>query len=294
MKLQESKEQAHGKISIYGNFPLGYSNDYQLYFPQEIPREFKSNQYKLQAILGSLGIVFVFLSFKSLNFILLGGLCIYFKGLWRKRTDFHANRYGDAIAYLRRNNYREFVKAINDILTHPKASLDLHLAKGRAHMDLHNIQAAYQSYYHFFTNTHINNLSDSHYWPAKANAIYTALKLQEFAFASKIIDSLPKKDSPNIEFAFWTYYFKGLFLLASKEYEGAIRSFKKAIKGRDIGQEPYMDALFHMSIAYLSNNNMTLAMEGLQNIYKINPNYKNISPIIKNPKLLKDINKIFI
>lgn len=254
---------------------------YSVYLPQEVPKELQSDKYHLQGILGFIGIAFIFASFKNLIFMLIGILCIYGKGVWRKKTDFAAKNYRDAVNFYKMRKYDQCIHAIDEVFTHPKAQFNLYLAKAECLLELDEVDQAHGVYQEYFNKVDPATLSPLDYWSPKANAIALAIEQENFDFALRLIETLPEEKIQDIDFPLWKNFFKGLCFMGKKQYEIAIEAFKNAIGRKRRMEEPYIDCHYYMGVAYARLGKTSLAQQRFQRVYGANTNYKNVAAIIE-------------
>ncbi|SET16180.1 Protein of unknown function [Natronincola peptidivorans] len=253
---------------------------YSPYMPQEVPHTLRSKQYHLQSLLGLIGIGFIFASFKSLSFLIIGLLCIYGKGAWRKKTDFAAKNYQDAVNYFKTKKYEACIEAIDHVLSHPNASQDLSLTKAECCLELGKLEKAYTIYKDFFHRLDTNSLSSLYYWPPKATTIAMAVEKGDYDFALKLLETLPEEIEEHINFPLWKNYYKGLCFIGKHQYEIAVEAFKNAIGRKRRMEEPYIDCHYYLGVAYAKLGKMSLAQQRFQRVYSANTSYKDIAAII--------------
>lgn len=265
---------------------------YSSYLPQEVPKELKSNQYHLQSILGFIGIAFIFGSFKSLGFFVIGIFLIYAKGVWRKRTDIVTKNYRDAVNYYKTHKYHQCIEAINQVLTDSRASQDLLLVQAECYLELDQIDKAYEIYQKYFQRVHPASLSPLDYWTPMANAIAIALDKKDDDFALMLTEVLPEDEIQDIDFSLWKNFFKGHCFIIKEQYDAAVEAFKKAIGRKRRMHEPYIDCHYYMAIAYAKLGKNSLAHQHFQRVYAAKSNYKNISAIIEAIASEKDLHEL--
>lgn len=286
------KENSLGKGSKSKEKPrieVQSKSAYSAYLPQEVPKELKSDKYHLQGILGFIGIAFIFASYKNLIFMLIGLLFIFGKGAWRKKTDYAAKNYRDAVNFYKMRKYQQCIQSIDEVFTHPQAQADLYLAKAECLLELDDVNLAYRVYQKYFNSINPATLSSIDYWSPKANAIAMAIENKDYDFALKIIETLPEEEIQDIHFPLWKNFFKGLCFMGNEQYEIAIEAFKKAVGRKRKMEEPYIDCHYYMGIAYTRLGKTSLAHQRFQRVYASNTGYKNIASIMEAISSGKDI-----
>jgi len=149
----------------------------------------RSKYYSIQAALGVLGIMLVFLSFKMPVSFFAGAVLLYIRHQWRIKTDSYAISHRKAITALKKKKYAECIQMLDKIPSNDSESLYLPLVKASCYLELEDTENAYQLYRSFFERTPSSSWSDPIYWSAQENAVILALEHNHQGLAKKIIYS---------------------------------------------------------------------------------------------------------
>ena len=159
-----------------------------------VPANLKSHRYPLQAALGFVGIILIFLSFRLPAAFFAGALMLFLRHQWRKKTDETAVDYRNAVVALRKKKYQACIHSLDKVLAQPAAPTVLHLIKASCLLELEKPDEAHAVYRHYFQSVPPDEWSSPEYWSAQENAIVLALEKKDFTLAQRIADHMPESD----------------------------------------------------------------------------------------------------
>ncbi|SFI10209.1 hypothetical protein SAMN05192551_106153 [Tindallia magadiensis] len=150
----------------------------------------KSKQYKIQTLLGFLGIALVFSSFRYPPAFFLGAGILFFRRGWRKKTDRYQVCYQDAQMALKKKNYQKCIENLESIRCDSPKTKELLLVQASCYLELENTKKAYRLYTVFFQQITVNQYKEELYSPAEENALLLALEEQDMEFAKGMIQRM--------------------------------------------------------------------------------------------------------
>ena len=250
-----------------------------VFLTQEYPKELRSNYYYMQSVLGGLGILLVFITFKYPYAFIAGIACIYGKSYWRKVTDPALHHYKNVYKSFRSKKYSNCIEEINKVLETPAMNRDLMLVKAECYLELEDFDSAHSVYSKYFTIKDPKGLNSRDYIPAIMNASILSVEKDDSQLLLKLAEALPDETLDKVDYKVWKHYFRGVAFMGQKEYQVAIEAFKNAVGKKQKMEEPLIDCHYQMGICHYLLGKTSLAKQSFQRVYSFNTSYKNISTI---------------
>lgn len=152
----------------------------------------KSSPYKVQTLMGFVGIGLIFSSFRYPPIFFVGAGILFLRRMWRKKTDQNQVYYQDAKVALKKKNYQQCIINLEKITSaFPKAK-ELLLVQASCYLELEDTQKAYVIYKTFFQSIDENQYKEEIYSPAEENALLLALEEQDMGFAKQLIQRMTR------------------------------------------------------------------------------------------------------
>jgi|GEM_PF-4070835 len=250
-----------------------------VFLTQEYPKELRSSYYYIQSILGGLGILLVFITFKYPYAFIAGIACIYGKSYWRKLTDPALHHYKNAFKSFRSKKYGSCIEEINKVLKAPAMNRDLMLVKAECYLELEDFGSAHSVYSKYFNIKDLKSLNSKEYIPAIMNAAILCVEREDSQLLLKLAEALPDETLDKVDYKVWKHYFRGVAFMGQKDYQVAIDAFKNAVGKKQKLEEPLIDCHYQMGICHFLLGKTSLAKQAFQKVYSFNTGYKNISSI---------------
>ncbi len=249
------------------------------FLAQEYPKELRSRFYYLQSLLGVIGILLIFITFKY-SYAFIGGIaCIYGKGYWRKITDPALHHYKNAYKHFRTKKYRQCVEELDKTLKTPEISRDLMLVQAECLLELEDFDGAYTIYSKYFMLKNPDTLASKEYIPAIMNAALLCVEKGDYRLLIQLAEALPDETLDKVEYKTWKHYFRATAFMEEGNHQIAIDAFKNAVGRKQRMEEPYIDSHYKMAICYYQLGKTNLAKQSIQKVYSYNTSYKNAAAI---------------
>ncbi len=234
-----------------------------------------------QRILGIVGILCIFLSFKYPLLFFIGALSILLMGLWRKKTDPQAYQVKKALRLYRQKKYLDCIGVLETALEAPDADPILLLVIADCYLNLDNPAKAYEVYFHYFQSIDVKTLANTIFWSPVINTILMAIDQRDYDFAMKLCDDLEGFKGQVTDQSLWRGYLKGLAFMGKSQYAAAIEVFKDALGRKRTMEAPYIDIHYQLGICYGLLGKNSLAKQRFTRVYRSDTSYKKIKAIME-------------
>ena len=250
-----------------------------VFLTQEFPKELRSRFYYLQSLLGGIGIIMIFITFKYPYAFIIGAACIYGKSHWRKITDTPLHHYKNAFKFYRTKKYQQCIEELNKVLAVPEMKKELILVQAECYLELADFDSAHTTYSKFFKGRNPQSFSSKDYIPAIMNAAILCVANGDNELLLHLAESLPDETVEKVEYKVWKQYFRGVAFMGQRNYEVAIVAFKNAVGKKQKMEEPYIDCHYQMGICHYLLGKTNLAKQAFQKVFSYHTGYKNVAPI---------------
>lgn len=195
----------------------------------------RSKFYSLQSIIGVLGVLLIFLSYKNLNYIFIGFILLLIRFKWRKKTDRAAYLLNHTKTLYKRKKYKDILPYIIELSDIYPDNRDLQIIKAECFLYNKEYEEAFLLYKKYILDVILNKgdedaqnvlQKESHV----NNLLYLLIIKEEFENTLAIEKILKNRKGDDFFSIIWRNYYMGILTYKIGEMKSAKKYFQNVYK----------------------------------------------------------------
>ena len=194
-------------------------------FLSKIEQE-KSSFYPLQSLLGVVGVILIFLSFRNPIYFFVGAAFLFLRVFWRKNTDPLLSALQQSKLYYRKKRFDKCLSSLDHLIQEYPENHGLKLIQGECYLHMNRLDEAYEIYKYGFVHSRESFLDES----SQKHMVYLlflVVHFRDFAFGKEIAEFYQVKKNSEYFIALWCNYYLGIINYQNGDPQKSLKHFKK-------------------------------------------------------------------
>ncbi len=194
-------------------------------FLSKIEQE-KSSLYPLQSLLGVVGVILIFLSFRNPMYFFIGAALLFLRVFWRKKSDPLLSALQQSKLYYRKKRFNKCLSSLDRLIEEYPNNHGLKLIQGECYLHMNRLDEAYDLYkkgFEFSRESFLEESSHKH----MVYLLFLIVHFRDFEFGKEVVDFYRVKDNSEFFIALWSHYYLGIIYYHNQEPQKSLKHFKK-------------------------------------------------------------------
>lgn len=188
--------------------------------------EKRSYFYPLQSLLGVLGVILIFLSFREPLYFFIGATFLFLRIFWRRKSDPLLSALQQSKLYYRKKRFDKCLSSLDRLLEEYPHNHGLKLIQGECSLHMNRLDEAYEIYANAFQESRESFLEESSH-KHMVYLLFLIVHFRDFQFGEQVSQFYQVTENSSFFIALWSNYYLGIIHYYNDSPQKSLKHFKK-------------------------------------------------------------------
>ncbi|NBG89604.1 tetratricopeptide repeat protein [Isachenkonia alkalipeptolytica] len=188
--------------------------------------ERKSSFYPLQSLLGVLGVILIFLSFRDPLYFFIGAGLLFLRVFWRKKSDPLLSALQQSKLYYRKKRFDKCLASLDRLIEEYPNNHGLKLIQGECYLHMNRLDEAYNVYKNAFEQSP-ESFSSETSQKHMVYLLFLIVHFRDFQLGERVAEFYRVKNNSEFFIVLWSNYYLGIIHYFNEDQQRALKHFKK-------------------------------------------------------------------